>query len=499
MSVLEQMGLPRQTAGHSYVLDQEALFRAVGYRPHVGQREIHASQARFKVAVCGRRFGKSEIGGNDLVPEALLTRTMQDQLKEARKRREFWIVGPEYSDAEKEFRVLWNQLSKLEVPFDKPGSYNNPIQGEMHVSLWDGTFQVHAKSAKHPETLVGEGLSGVVMAEAAKIKERVWLRFIRSTLNDFRGWAHFTTTPEGKNWIYELWQRGQDPARPAWASFRRPSWLNPYVYKDRTTAEGLLAVRAMLKANQLVTDETAVKLGVDSEIAQLMGDLTEEAFAQEIAAEFTDFVGRVFKDFDEEVHVADLRYNPEWQTFAAVDYGYTNPNVWLLLQVDPFGELINVLGEVYESGLGPDQFADRILEKRLCPTNTIAFYPDPASPGDTNVLTRKLRVQPRAGTGGELKYRLDAIRAALKPFPPGVPGARPRIQFDRSCTYSIRDFNDYRYPDTKGEQDKNAPENPMKVNDHAPEALGRFFAGHFGHAAQGGGLSRVATARVSRR
>lgn len=67
---------------------------------------------------------------------------MEDLLKEERRRREFWVVGPEYTDSEKEFRVLWNELVKLGVPFDRPGSYNDPIGGSLHLSLWNGTFQV---------------------------------------------------------------------------------------------------------------------------------------------------------------------------------------------------------------------------------------------------------------------------------------------------------------------------------------------------------------------
>lgn len=385
------------------------------------------------------------------------------------------------TDSEKEFRVLYNQLTRLEVPFDKPGTYNDPIGGNMHISLWDGTFQVHGKSAAHPESLVGEGLRGVIMAEAAKIKERVWVKYVRPTLNDFRGWAALTSTPEGKNWFYRFWQQGQDPRFPSWQSWRMPAWINPFVYPNGATEAGIATLRAMLNDRQAVTHADAKALGVDSEVLELMTSMTEPAFNQEIAADFTDFVGKVFKEFDEEVHVTELQFDPTWQTFAAVDYGFTNPNVWLLLQVDPFDEYINVLGEVYETGLGPDEFADEIMRKGLCPAGLKSFFPDPASPGDTNVLQRKLRVMGRPGTGGELKHRLDSIRQALRPFRKHVENDRPRILFDRAgCPNTIQDFLNYRYPDTKTEQDRNEPELPMKKDDHGPEALGRFFAGHFG-------------------
>lgn len=487
-----------QDEGEVY-LDQWALFDEVGFDAHPGQVPILADEHRFQVASCGRRFGKSELGGHKLLPEAFLTYTMQNELLDRRKRREFWITGPNYSDSEKEFRVLYNQLKKLDVPFDRPGTYNDPIGGNMHISLWDGTFQVHGKSAAHPESLVGEGLHGMIVAEAAKVRERVWIKYLRPTLNDFKGWAFLSSTPEGKNWFYESWRRGQDPKQRAWMSWRKPSWENPHVYPLGATPAGLQAIRRMIDERQMVDDEIAASLGVDPEVAQLMMDMTQEAFNQEIGADFTEFVGRVFKDFDEEVHVTDLQFNPQWETYAAVDYGFTNPNVWLLLQVDPHGEHINVLDEVYEPGLGPDQFADEIIRRGLAPSGLRAFYPDPASPGDTNVLTRKLRVSARPHTGGELKYRLDAIRKALKPIANRGPNERPRILFDRKCTHTISDFLNYRYPDTKTEQDKNAPENPVKKDDHAPEALGRFFAGHFGTVEQVQQRARSRQATIARR
>jgi hypothetical protein len=416
---------------------------------------------------------------------------------------EYWIVGPNYSDSEKEFRVVYNDLNRQQVPFDRPGTYNDPIGGQMHISLWDGTFQIHAKSGAHPESLVGEGLRGVIMSEAAKIKQRVWTKFIRPTLNDFGGWAEFTSTPEGKNWFYELWQAGQDPNNEAWASFRAPAWLNPHVYPRGAMPEALAAVRARLDARLPVNQDYfrelhAAGLIIDPEIIQLMCDLTEPMFNQEIAALFTEFVGRVFQDFDEEDHVTDLAFEPTWQTFGAVDYGYTNPNVWLLVQVDPFNERMHVLDEVYEPGLSPVEFAAEIQRRGLAPTGLLGFYPDPASPGDTRVLESTLRVKGFGGTGGELKHRLDVIRQWLKPWPAHAPVPTPRIMFDRKCVNTIRDFNDYRYPETRDQQDKNAPENPMKKDDHAPEALGRLMAGKFGTLPKQMRRSRVRDADVNR-
>ncbi len=494
------------------VFDKWMVLDNLGWEPHPGQLMISESTARHKVASCGRRFGKSDLGGHELVPECLYTATQTKILHDEMRRREFWIVGPEYSDSEKEFRVIWNELTKLEVPFDKPGSYNDPHGGDMHISCFKGKFQVHAKSAKYPDTLVGEALCGVIMAEAAKMKERVWTKNIRPTLADYRGWSLHTSTPEGKNHFYELWKLGQDPGNPDWASWRMPSWVNPYVYKDPTrrmdvkVLQGLMMdhdakVAALENAEEGVSALRALcsqhGLRVDSEILDLMASMSVPSFNQEIGADFTDFVGRVFKEFEEEVHVGDLPYNPKWATYACVDYGYRNPNVWLVVQVGPWGE-INVIRELYQRELTATEFAHEIKAEGL-DRGVQCFYPDPASPGDSNILMDELRSPWRGGTGGELNDRLDAIRRALKErnthVPRGHIDRRPTIMWDRSCTMSIYEMNEYRYPEEKEYNSVPGQEKPLKKDDHSPEALGRFFAGHFSTPQEDAGPGRISKAK----
>jgi hypothetical protein len=462
----------------------------VGWKPHPKQVEVVSSSARNRVVSAGRRFGKSDIGGHELIPEAFLTFSQRVQLKEENKRREFWIVGPEYSDSEKEFRVIYNSMKKLGMPFDKPGTYYDAIHGSMHISAWDGVFQVHAQSAKIPDTLVGEGLSGVILAEAAKLKERVWTKFIRPTLSDFEGWALFSSTPEGKNWFYDAYRKGKDPKNPDWSSWRCPAWLNPYVYKTPTRTAHVKKLQALMKDDNPRYRSMSVgdivqefNLIIDSEIQSLIMDITEESFNQEIGADFSEFVGRVFKNFDEEVHVGDFVFDPTWETYGAVDYGFTNPSVWLLIQVGPWGD-VRVLDEMYEPGLTAEEFAKEIKRRGLCPEGLRTFYPDPASPGDTRQLESILKVRSTGGTGGELKPRLDRIRQALKTRPVTLPvdhpDRHPELTIDRRCVNMIREMNDYRYPEKRSQQDTNHVEAPMKKDDHAPEALGRFYAGKFG-------------------
>lgn len=477
------LGRPAPQSGGR--LSLRAVYEACGFEPHAAQVPILNSGARFKVVAAGRRFGKSEIGGHEHVPDALLSRSWASTLRDEGKRWENWIVGPEYSDAEKEFRKLYNALRRLEVPFDKPGTYNNPHTGDMQISLWEGAFLVIAHSAKYPDNLVGEGLHRLTLSEAAKIKQRVWDKHLRPTLADFDGECTMVSTPEGKNWFYKRWQAGQDPLDHEWASWRRPAWLNPYVYKTPTTRAGVKALQKLKLLGQPITEEVARLHTVDWEIASVLKDQTEQSFNQEIAADFNEYVGAVFKDWDEELHVRDLSFNPGWKTYAAVDYGFTNPTVWLLIQVGPFGE-VHVLDEYYERERTIPEAAKEIEARGLKPSSLIGFFPDPASPGSTKDLSDRLRVRAfKSGTGGTINHRLTLIRDALKPRPDHLPvthpDVRPRMLVDRrNCPNTIREMAAYRYPRTADEAaqyGKDAPENPLKKDDHTPEALGRFFGG----------------------
>lgn len=481
------------------VLDQ------LSWCPHAAQDKVISSPARNRVVCAGRRTGKSEIGGHELIPEAFFTNLVKESLS-INTRREFWIVGPEYSDSEKEFRVLWNELTALQMPFDKPGSYNNPEQGDMHLSLWDGKFQVHAKSAKYPDQLTGEGLHGVIMAEAAKMKESVWTKYIRPMLSDYDGWSLFNSTPEGNNWFRDLYFRGKDPANPEWASWRFPSWINPFVYKTYTKSADVRTLQRLLKETKntktLYDIRDQFNLIVDDEVISVMNDLTQETFNQEVAALFTDFVGKVFKTFDEDIHVRPVQYTTDlsWDTVACMDQGFTNPNVWLLIQIGPFGE-INILDEVYRVNLTAIEFAEEIKARGL--DKARIFYPDPASPGDNVQISDELRIPIGGGTGGDLNVRLDMVRAALKPIlhhvPVDHPDNRPRLVVSPKCTETIREFQAYRYPERKGESaDLNADEKPMKKDDHTMEAITRFFAGHFGTLPNDKGASWQARAAMQR-
>lgn len=447
----------------AYVIDKKKLFAKVAYAPNSAQRPVHECVERFIVAAMGRRTGKSTSGGMDLLPEAYVSYLNRNLLAEQGIRREFWIVGPEYSDSEKEFRTFYNKAKKLRMPFDKPGTYYDPHGGDLQVSLWGGAFLLIGQSAKYPQNLVGEGLHGVIMAEAAKMKERVWTQHVMPTLADYHGWARFNSTPEGRNWFYHLYMKGL-AKDPGWAAFRFPSWMNTQVFP--------LGER-------------------DPEILQMKQDLPPELFAQEIEAKFSEYVGRVFKDWDEDHHVRRYGYRPDLPVYVASDYGWTNPTVILFIQVDPW-DRVHVVSEYYQTHRTGEGVVQDLLQGVQDPRHPALaraardLFPDPEDPKMSNELSEKLRWRIMGNTGGLLKDRLNLIRKWLMDendhLAPDHADRQPRLTVDPQCQNLHREMDAYRYPEKRSEMGP-SPEKPLDRDNHAPEALGRFFGGYYGDGA----------------
>src|SRR4051794_28699996 len=158
------------------VLTKTGLFNDVwGYYPHAGQRDLHQNRTRFKVVRCGRRWGKTMFGGFEMATRALTPSPFDMKTPTLG-----WVVGPNYADAEKEFRIIFDALRKIGLDRDAMRFVKNSDAGALHIALANGT-EVVGKSAQHPDKLVGDGLDWVLMVEAGRHKRNTWGQYIRPT------------------------------------------------------------------------------------------------------------------------------------------------------------------------------------------------------------------------------------------------------------------------------------------------------------------------------
>ena len=196
------------------------------YAPHAGQRALHASTARFRVATCGRRFGKTTACVNET---ARVAWTQPGALT-------IWCA-PTYRQTKIAWRLL---ISRFKHAFLKDGISQTELRAQ-----WANGSVTQMISSDNYDAARGEGIHFAILDEAALIVREAWTEVIRPSLSDTGGRAMFISTPRGRNWFFELWTRGQDRERwPTYESWQLPSSLNPKV-----TAAELAEVRNDIPAD----------------------------------------------------------------------------------------------------------------------------------------------------------------------------------------------------------------------------------------------------------
>lgn len=428
------------------------IFDKLNYKPHsIKQGSIHDSLARFRVLACGRRYGKTTFGGEELTADIV----------DPEEAGYYWIVGPKYTTAEKEFRVVYfNMVQKLGLEKHMRKSYNVK-QGDMRIEFKPTGTILEVKSAQHQDTLLGEGLRGVVMAEAARHTSDTWEQYVRPALADALGWAIFTSTPRGYNWFQGLWLLGQTD-NPNYESWRLPSWENPVVFpKGRD----------------------------DPEIKEIEARVSPQWFAQEIAAEFTAFAGKIYSEFDPATHVRPITYDPRKTNVWALDYGWANPFACYDVMIDA-EDSFYVWREYQKSEMTTFDHA-QFLKNRDNPYDWHVDWAagDPRGPDQANTLAMVCNVDVSsndiASNPNESWFLgIEHVKRLLKVRPDG----KPKFFIDPSCTELIRQMEQLRAIEDK--EGKNPREGQHKHDDHGPDAI-RYLVGQYFELGAGSALSDV--------
>ena len=277
-------------------------------------------------------------------------------------------------------------------------------------------------------------------------KASVWEQYLRPTLTDREGWALFITTPNGYNWIYDLWKRGNDPDHREWKSLKSPSWENPHLSME--------------------------------DIEEAQRTMSARVFMQEYGADFTLSSGQVYKEFNEAVHIVpadELFIHPDWPRFRSIDFGYENPFVCLYITVDPEDRVI-IYDEYYQRHRTVEQHANFLNEQRsvFCSSKTNSdkaekevgdFVYTTCDPSGASARATLLENGiPTLAVRSNIFQGLEAVREQLRIRADGKPG----LYVSSLCVETIKEFNLYSYPESA------ISEEPVKDHDHAMDAI-RYF------------------------
>lgn len=368
-----------------------------------------------------------------------------------------WIVGPDYGLGEKEFRIVYKDFQKLGLLKYCNKSYNKN-QGNMRIHFKELDSLLEVKSAERPDSLVGEGLDHVVMSEAAKHKVSTWQMYIQPALTDKRGSADFPSTPEGFNWYEGLYQLGQHPDFPDYDSWRLPSWTNPVVFPNGFNPECPNIIEGYHFTKQVT------ECNCDPEIVQVFNTVSSLYFWQEYGAEFTSYEGLIYPEFGEKTHVIDFDYQPQFENWWGLDFGYSDPFICVDIMIDPMDrmyiwrEYVKSYVSTYEHGM--------VLKKRSNPKgwHVDGIAADPRGADEIATLAYQIGTISHNPIGVMLGY--EAIKQAMKKRPDGTYG----FYIHPSCTETIRSFKNLR-----ANEGKPGYELTRGQFDHPADAV-RYFA-----------------------
>ncbi len=417
---------------------------------HPGQVRIDENPARFKVVVCGRRFGKTSYGVRKCVKEALKTGQL------------YWWIGPSYKVAGIGWKMLkllaWqlNQITPVEVR-----------EADMMVIFKRNGGAVVIKSADNPDSLRGEKLGGVVFDEFAQIREDTWPEVIRPALADLKGWAVFIGTPKGKNWAYRLYTAAEH--RLGWAGFKVPTAI---------TEDGTAYTRVVASTNPFID--------VD-ELEQSRDDMSPEQFGQEFLADFGASQYLVYSEIEPTFHEWSGPVPEFVRYFGGMDFGAdtigAHSSVTVIAGHTSRDELIILdCFKMAGANVGEKQLNWALEKANDLETLHRAMKkrpPEIVYRGDKTQMLgiqfmRKFGVDIRKTKGGpdsviegiELMHRRLKVRIGS-----GLEDkSRPRLFWLKGCPHVGEDLMAYRYPEPHGDG-RVESKNPLKVNDDVADAV----------------------------
>jgi len=406
------------------------------------QWDVHLSQARFRVLVAGRRFGKTQLALAELL---FATWGRPGSLA--------WYVAPSYRQAK---RIAWTRLKSM-LPPAAPAAIN---ETDLSIRLPLGG-EIALRGADQYDSLRGNGLDFAVLDEFASMKPEVWPEIIRPALADRRGRALFIGTPQGHDHLYDRFQFAQ--SNRGWQAFHF------------TTLDG---------GN--VTPE---------ELASAARELDERLYRQEFEASFESTAfGLAYHAFSREANVRPCEYRPNARIIWSLDFN-VHPMCSVIAQRD--GDIVEVLEELVledaNTPLACEKFWDNVRwwrtrnafgplqieaygdasghQRRTCGTATDwSLIRDFFSR-----LAGQAVVHIKAATSNPgVRDRINLVNSRLL----SAAGER-RLFIDPKCTQLIRDFERVCWQTDAQGQPTSELDKSDRLRTHASDALGYYLAQAF--------------------
>jgi phage terminase large subunit len=361
------------------------------------QRLIADAPFRFRVAVCGRRFGKTHLAIRELA-------------KYARKPdQRVWYVAPTYRMAK---QIVWKKLKKKLLAINWVKKVN---EQDLTLELVNGS-EISLRGADNYDSLRGVGLNFIVLDEAADIDSEAWYEVLRPTLSDTGGHCLFLGTPKGMNWFKDIYDNHQTKSN--WMSFQF------------TTLDG----------GNVPADE----------VEQARADLDARTFRQEFMATFENFSGIIAYAFGKHNIQTAEPVSAHEPLILGTDFN-VSPMSCVVMRQTKTG--LHCVDEIVLNGSNTTELIDEIRNRY--PRNPVTIYPDPAGVQRKTSANGNTDIKLLENAGFTVRYHRqhplvkDRINAANSLFHLRDDDST-RFLIDPKCKHTIKSLQQFCYkPDSQ--------------------------------------------------
>lgn len=411
-------------------------------------------EARFRVAVCGRRFGKTFLALDEVRRAYRLAVE-----RKISPDNEIWYGAPTFKQAK---RVFW---AKLKRAFPNKWIAGKPNETECVITTKTGHV-IRIVGLDNYDALRGSGLWFFIGDEWADAQPQCWTEAVRPMLSTTGGHALFIGTPKGYNHFYKFYNDGQG-GDPEFKSF---------MY---TTLDGGNVPQ--------------------SEVDAAMRTLDKRTFQQEYCATFESYGGRVYYGFSRKLDVDDARatFDPAAPIHVGMDFN-VNPmtaTIWQERQTSEGKLLLAQVAELVIPTSNTQEMCNEIKHRygRMgfsgeMEVKHVTIYPDPAGAQRRTSAVGKTDISILQENG----FNVVALQSH--------PLVRDRINFvngkfenalgersivvHSSCRFSIESYERLTFKEGTSEPDKTLTYEGREdmTLDHLPDAAGYYIFARFGQA-----------------
>ena len=408
--------------------------------PSPAQRQIHESNARFKIVCAGARFGKSMAAGAEVAFHLMFSDFR------------IWIVSTVYELAEKEFNWAIEFLSRLSINGKKViqmATLTSAQRGSRTIQFPWGSF-AKTKSTEKPQTLLGEELDMIVFGEGSQIARLPWERMLRARIGPRNGSLLNFSTGSGDSGLFaDMLAWGYDETKLDWASWQFDTIENPTFSKE--------------------------------EYEKARKELDPKVFDEQYRGKLVSRRGFVFEVFNPRIHV--FQDNPtddfeSWPIIRTVYHeknAYRNPWVCLFIAIRPTQSVIKrdfwVIDEIYQSEVSTTDMVDVVRQKsqgrRILAS--IGDYRNFDMRQEWKRLIGGITYNNEKKIRQKLAYisRINALQSALK---------ANKIKVHSSCENTIFELQNCKWPEPRKEELQQAEaEFPATKYLNTPMALAQMI------------------------